>query len=567
MKTKKIIFSSIIAGCFFVACDLDTKPYKDKDIDQIAPEELQALTLGTYGQLKKANALQHTWHFFGEYGGDNIAQGSASSDALTNIIHYRRLNDNYHCSNLWKECYVGIVNINTCLGIGVEGVSYDVDHVIGENYFLRAYQYLLLCTVFGQPYSNNPTQNLGIPLKLSADPNDYPPRSTVAQVYDQIISDLKNAIRLMELQAPAQKRKNSCYATKEAAEALLSRVYLYMGDNVDPETGKTYMQLAGEYADKVITSGYYSLEQGERYATYPQIVPEENSETIFATRNVKDIDDLKWSSIGSMYAKVDNIGYGEIFASSTYLDLLEQYPQDLRNRLIDKQSKGDGTLWFIYNKQQADGKYNYNTVTVVEENGSYKLSDTNGDYQSTQVGVEEFNGGVRYYVIEKTGTKYYGRVEEQMQLGRLGHPMYYVLKCSKQEGQAQLYSPVVLRLADMYLTRAESRYHSGDLSGAIEDLNVIRKRAGIPEWSSNNLPEGKTLLDLILEERRLELAFEALRRADIFRVKGFVDRRYPGHHNDGTPFYQTINYNDPQVAEYIPQRELDAYPIALEQNP
>lgn len=74
--------------------------------------------------------------------------------------------------------------------------------IVGENYYLRALSYFLLVNEFAQPYSNNPTQNPGLPLKLTSDPDDLPQsRSTVAEIYDQVVKDLQDAITYMTLPA------------------------------------------------------------------------------------------------------------------------------------------------------------------------------------------------------------------------------------------------------------------------------------------------------------------------------------------------------------------------------
>lgn len=73
----------------------------------------------------------------------------------------------------------------------------------------------------------------------------------------------------------------------------------------------------------------------------------------------------------------------------------------------------------------------------------------------------------------------------------------------------------VIRLAEMYLTRAEANFVLGETVGAtpVEDLNQIITRAGLEA-----LPEDATLtLDQILNERRKELAFEGLRLHDLKR--------------------------------------------------
>lgn len=65
--------------------------------------------------------------------------------------------------------------------------------------------------------------------------------------------------------------------------------------------------------------------------------------------------------------------------------------------------------------------------------------------------------------------------------------------------------PIVMRLAEQYLIRAEARNRQNNLAGAAADLNVIRQRAGLGNTQVTTQPD---LLDAILSERRLELFSE-----------------------------------------------------------
>lgn len=68
---------------------------------------------------------------------------------------------------------------------------------------------------------------------------------------------------------------------------------------------------------------------------------------------------------------------------------------------------------------------------------------------------------------------------------------------------------VVLRLAEQYLIRAEARARQNNLNGAISDLDMIRKRAGLVSVAQSNSGIGQEeLLQLILEERKKELFTE-----------------------------------------------------------
>lgn len=111
----------------------------------------------------------------------------------------------------------------------------------------------------------------------------------------------------------------------------------------------------------------------------------------------------------------------------------------------------------------------------------------------------------------------------------------------------------VIRLAEMYLTRAEANFREGTSIGAtpLEDINLIRSRVNLPATTSLTLEE-------ILRERKLELAHEGHFIHDVKRTRGAIqDNNNPG---------LTYLYDDPRLVFPIPQREMDANP-ELEQNP
>ncbi len=103
-----------------------------------------------------------------------------------------------------------------------------------------------------------------------------------------------------------------------------------------------------------------------------------------------------------------------------------------------------------------------------------------------------------------------------------------------------------IRLAEMYLIRAESNFRLGSSLGATpeEDINTLRTRANAPSLSSVTLED-------ILEERKRELAFEGFALHDAKRLKQAIDG---------------LAFNANSLVLPIPQREIDANPN-LEQNP
>ncbi|ADB41033.1 RagB/SusD family nutrient uptake outer membrane protein [Spirosoma linguale] len=76
---------------------------------------------------------------------------------------------------------------------------------------------------------------------------------------------------------------------------------------------------------------------------------------------------------------------------------------------------------------------------------------------------------------------------------------------------------VVYRLADVYMMRGEANFRLGNVGAALPDFNIVRKRAGMPDYTSATLT-----LDEILAERGRELAWEQHRRQDLIRFGQFT---------------------------------------------
>lgn len=105
----------------------------------------------------------------------------------------------------------------------------------------------------------------------------------------------------------------------------------------------------------------------------------------------------------------------------------------------------------------------------------------------------------------------------------------------------------VIRLAEVYLIRAEANFRLGTAVGAtpVADINVIRKRAGLAPLTAAQLT-----LDKILKERKLELAFEGGALHDIKRLQQSVG---------------PLPWNSPKLILPIPDRERKVNPN-LSQN-
>lgn len=104
----------------------------------------------------------------------------------------------------------------------------------------------------------------------------------------------------------------------------------------------------------------------------------------------------------------------------------------------------------------------------------------------------------------------------------------------------------LIRLAEMYLIRAEANLEVGSTTGdtPLNDVNTVRARSGAPALSS-------VTVDDVLNERVLELAFEGFSIHDVIRTKGSVDG---------------FSYDAPELVMPIPQAEMDTN-AQMEQNP
>lgn len=114
----------------------------------------------------------------------------------------------------------------------------------------------------------------------------------------------------------------------------------------------------------------------------------------------------------------------------------------------------------------------------------------------------------------------------------------------------------VIRLAEMYLIRAEASFRAGDVASALADINRIRTRS-----SATPLTADELTLDAILRERQLELAFEGFRIHDLKRTGTNIV--VPAA---GTNPSRVVPIISDILVLPIPQREIDVNPN-LTQNP
>jgi len=126
----------------------------------------------------------------------------------------------------------------------------------------------------------------------------------------------------------------------------------------------------------------------------------------------------------------------------------------------------------------------------------------------------------------------------------------------------------LFRAADGYLLRAEARFRLNNLVGALADINVVRTRAAKPGRVAQMQKVGPVTLDMILEERALEMDVEQCRWFDLVRTQTLVSRvtaYNPQAHVGGT-LAGAPNIQAHHVRRPIPQPQIDRTVGGYQQN-
>lgn len=577
----KILLATLSFGLMTTSCDVERLPTGSMASEVITGDPnsyLDAMVRGAYAQLKDWSDPMHR---LGEYAGDNMMIRGSSTDAFYEFITYSRTPNNYRLQNFWDYGYKAVAQASNTINMVAEGQSEEIDSKLGECYYIRGMMYFYLTRAFSRPYYQAPDKNLGVPI-VNGTPEDMenlqlPDRSTVAQCYQQAIGDLRKAEKMLTT------NNGPAYASKGAAQAMLSRIYLYMsGTYENPNT--QYADSAAYYASEVINSGTYSLLPRSEFMVYNTIVPENNSESIFVVKRVatefSGYD--HYYGIGGMYAVIGGMGWGEMYASAKYIDLLNETGRndwrpdkknivDARANFIEPQyvtdASGNYTEVFrfiknVYDQSGSQTNYNYVQATL-NRNGSQLTCTETIDGKETTYALTPVNEEQEIYSIKYSdGNTYQGVIDYQMSLNRV-YPMFYIVKCSREGEDSHLHSPIISRLGEVYLNRAEAYAKLGRYSEALSDLNLIRERS-IPGAGYKSL-DASNAHQLIDKERQLELAYQAERSFDVYRNGDTLTRHYPGPHNA----MEEVSPADYRVTYYIPQTAINSYPSGstLTQNP
>lgn len=500
----RIFFILILSGLLSSSCDLVVEPSDSLTTGTLVTtsDGLKNALNGAYslykdhvefnGVVSSNNMYLRQYFQLSDFASDDIVCGQVTTDPLWYSFTQDHTPTQANTRFFWYISYKIINTVNTVIeAVEQQGeTTAETEQLLGECYFIRAFTHFNLVRLFAKPYTHDPNA-LGIILRLALDEPATKERATVDEVYQAIVADAERGASLMNSPRGTQ------YASKEAAWALLSRVYLYMENH----------EQTIYYADQVINSGRFTLTTP---GTYPALFPNavSSGETIFCIA-FTSVDDYGRGSIASMVYSDGNSGWGEEFASASLRALMEDTPEDVRWSYIEP------------------------------------LEDESGQTRRLN-----------------------------------GIPIYYIKKFSYQDGNPNLSSPIMFRLAELYLNRAEAKAKSNRAAEALDDLDIIRTNRGLAgQLYEGQPPAGLTALEAVWNERRIELAFEGHRVFDIYRNKQDLVRDYWGYHLVGLresdidlsrqpSGYANIrlNWQHPRGIYYIPVDEVLSNPLVT-QNP
>jgi hypothetical protein len=351
MKTYKILFLFTYLALLQTRCadELDINPQNNvtEDVALENEEAVQSLLVGAYDLLGDDDLyggwIQMTSDLLGtnndiNWLGTFTDPGQIWDKTITSA--------NAQVEVTWTEAYETINVANTILdNLDVVTDEDERARIEGEAKFIRGLLYFELVRLFAKDWADgNPTANPGVPLKLEPtnlvyNPNDnFVARSSVAQVYTQVLLDLTTAESLLP-------EENGFYATTWAAKAVLARVYLQQRDYDN----------ARVKANDVIESEYFALlDRVDRI--YNQAF---NSNEDILSIQITNQDGE--NALQTFYASRSFNGRRDIRVRTNYIELFEE-SDDRLNLLIYE----DGTSGRMLTGKYTDQFSNISIIRLAE---------------------------------------------------------------------------------------------------------------------------------------------------------------------------------------------------------
>ncbi|AWW32788.1 RagB/SusD family nutrient uptake outer membrane protein [Echinicola strongylocentroti] len=369
----------------------------------------------------------------------------------------------------------------------------DLDRMVGEAKFIRAYMYFEMVRRFGGIPLVTEVYALGDEVMFT--------RNTFDECVDFIDAELDEAIALLP-QSYASTDADFGRATQDACQALKSRMWLYAASPLfNSSNDMAVWQKTADAAELLLDRGY-SL-----HPDYRQMFIQESgaaNEELLFVRN--------FSVSNSHQAPIINMnrrygGYGGWSASN-----------GPTQNLVDDYDMENGQPPFIYD----NGQKQLNPAAGYDPQDPYADRDPRMDYTLLHNGSEYRGDVMEMWVSSDEATWGFDSFRQSGDNPRSN----YVLKKFMPDEDIPLdwstpfHMPWIhFRLAEIYLNYAEAQFELGNESVCREYINMVRARPSVALPPIGNDVTGEELRRRLYNERRIELAFEGHRYFDQRRWK------------------------------------------------
>lgn len=473
---KKILYSTIILA-LAVSCTLDTAP-RDALSSATFPKtesDIEMMAIGCYDGYTDQNYTVYN-DVFSDNGICTInanfaryANGKTSHDTPgTNWYSYSTIT---RCNN-----FLSVTN-DTDIKFKDPG---RLTQLRNEVRFLRAFKYYTLCTAFGD-----------VPLIKDVVPSLEAAKVPVTSEEDIVEFILQELRDITEKGQLAERAAEDGRVTRGAALALMMRTCLHY---------KMYQE-AIDAADEIINSRVYSLvnDRSGGKVPYEEVFKEKNegnSEIILAFKRC--MNDYKNQTI----IEFCNVNDGGWSAFVPIQDLVDAY--EMSNGLTIEEAEASGQYDPVHPFKDRDPRF-YSTILF-----------PGADWANIQ-GVERIYNTLD---IKINGEDNKDHIAHSNNSSKTGYSLRKYMNPLSQYTDANNtgLDLILFRYAEVLLAKAEALIELNQkLSVATDLIDEVRTRAGMPATDRTKYNDQAKLRKLLRRERRVEFAFEGLRRTDLMR--------------------------------------------------
>lgn len=232
-------------------------------------KDFENTTRSVYESMRSSSYTANFMLMVPDVMSDNLVLNRGGRQIYNEFASFRFYGDTYGISGLWSSAYNAILGANeviTRLQTGNPFQGNDLalsNNLLAECLALRGLVHFDLVRAFGKDYKAANDTDLGVTYKDYTEV-DLPARHTVKYVYSRLVKDLEDARDMM---SDSHNSSNNSRLNKKSINAILSRVYLTMGEDAKAVTAAT-AAIVGDGSDIA------SLENFSRVFTNSMEVPE-----------------------------------------------------------------------------------------------------------------------------------------------------------------------------------------------------------------------------------------------------------------------------------------------------